>query len=160
MNLLFCSYKFNLNVILADGVLKHFEIYKQNWFKTEAGGQLFMVFDDDKTIRIIKATGPRKEDKRSRFFYMPDKKSEQKEIDDMYHLGLHYIGDWHTHPSKIPVPSHHDKRSLRSIYEKSIHNMNFFLLVVVGKANFPDGIYISMLNDTMSDVLICLDRSK
>ena len=42
MNLLFCSYKFNLNVILADGVLKHFEIYKQNWFKTEAGGQLFM----------------------------------------------------------------------------------------------------------------------
>ena len=37
----------------------------------------------------------------------------------MFQEGLLFIGDWHTHPERIPSPSRSDLQSIRNIYNGS-----------------------------------------
>src|SRR4051794_24267203 len=93
-------------------VLEHFSRYRQHrFYQTEAGGQLFANFAGDR-IQVVEATGPRRTDTRSRTSYVPDRRAEQREIDVRHERGLHYVGDWHTHPEDIPAPSGRDAESI------------------------------------------------
>ena len=86
--------------------LEHFENNKQrSCFSKEAGGQLFASYEGKNTANITQVTGPRRKDWRSRFGYEPDLVSEKIEIAEKYKIGLHFVGDWHTHPQDIPYPS-------------------------------------------------------
>ena len=89
-------------------------------FSAEAGGQLFARFSDAE-IRVERATGPRISDRRSRFGYVPDRRREQEEIDALHGRGLHFIGDWHTHPEPNPRPSTSDIHSIRQAVRDSKH---------------------------------------
>jgi hypothetical protein len=60
----------------------------------------------------VEATGPRRTDRRTRTSSVPDRRAEQREIDDRFRRGLHFLGDWHTHPKNIPHPSGPDVASL------------------------------------------------
>ena len=124
--------------------MEHLKRYQQKRkLQREAGGQLFARFDG---LRIIveEATGPRSRDRRTRTSYTPSRFAEQREIDTRYKRGLHYIGDWHTHPEKIPSPSITDIRSIDDCVSKSEHSLNGFILIVVGSAKPPGGFHISL----------------
>lgn len=128
----------------SEEVLAHFDTNKQRkYLSREAGGQLFAVIDKTLTIRVIKATGPRKSDKRTLFGYEPDRNAERAEILSFYGMGLHFIGDWHTHRQSHPKPSPTDEKSIRDVVRSSSHEMPGFILVIVGLENFPEGLYVS-----------------
>src|ERR1017187_3362068 len=92
-------------VVLTDTVLEHFRRHQQQRKRdAEAGGQLFGRIRGT-TITIDEATGPRRSDIRSRYSYIPDRKAEQREINERFSSDMHFIGDWHTHPEPIPHPS-------------------------------------------------------
>ncbi len=131
-------------IILSDTVVGHLKRYRQMHNRQrEAGGQLFARFD---RIRIIveEATGPRRSDRRTRISYTPSRFAERREINSRYKRGLHYIGDWHTHPERIPSPSIIDIRSIGDCVTKSEHSLNGFILIVVGPAEPPDGFHTSL----------------
>jgi integrative and conjugative element protein (TIGR02256 family) len=129
---------------LPDEALSHFGRFRQDSSgKAEAGGQLFARLSASEVV-IAKVTGPRQTDRRGRFFYEPDRRAEQREIAAMHKRDLHYIGDWHTHPELIPVPSGRDARSIDECTLKSTHGLNGFLLILVGTAAFPDGLRVSL----------------
>src|SRR5690242_17012997 len=87
-------------LFFSDEVLAHFAQHRQRrFYQSEAGGQLFAIFDN-KRIRVVEATGPRRTDTRRRMSYVPDRRAEQREINEKHELGLHYVGDWHTHTQK------------------------------------------------------------
>jgi hypothetical protein len=65
----------------------------------------------------------------------------------MHKRNLHYVGDWHSHPERVPSPSGRDLRSIRECAQKSTHGLNGFLLIVVGTAPFPEGLHVSLNND-------------
>lgn len=109
----------------------------------EAGGQLFARFSDVE-IRVERATGPRISDHRSRFGYVPDRRREQEEIDALHGRGLHFIGDWHTHPEPNPRPSTSDIRSIRQAVRDSKHHLNGFILLIAGTERFPVGLFVSL----------------
>lgn len=109
----------------------------------EAGGQLFARFDGFRII-VEEATGPRRSDRRTRTSYVPSRLAEQREINSRYERGLHYIGDWHTHPEKIPSPSLIDMRSIDDCVAKSEHSLNGFILIVVGTVEPPDGFHTAL----------------
>ena len=133
-------------IILTDEVLQHFARYRQRFpHQKEAGGQLFARFSATE-IHIIEATGPRKTDRRGRTFYHPDRRLEQVEIDVRYELGLHYIGDWHTHPTKYPQASDTDVSNIGKSVTRSQHQLNAFVLVIVGTAKPPAGLYVAVNN--------------
>jgi integrative and conjugative element protein (TIGR02256 family) len=125
-------------------VLAHFRRHQQRrFFEREAGGQLFATLVNNE-ITIVEATGPRRTDQRSRCSYIPDRTEEQREIVERHALGLHFIGDWHTHPEHHGRPSPTDLSSIGETVRKSRHNLNGFVLVVVGYSTLPASMHVSV----------------
>ncbi|WP_334151201.1 Mov34/MPN/PAD-1 family protein [Hyphomicrobium sp.] len=124
-------------------VLQHFQKNKQDAFwKSEAGGQLFARING-KSWEIIKATGPRRSDYRRRFHFFPSRKDDQAEINISFSDGLHYVGDWHTHPEDSPTPSSLDLSSMVDLVKSSKHQLPGFLMVIVGTIDTQDGLWVS-----------------
>jgi integrative and conjugative element protein (TIGR02256 family) len=133
-------------IVFSDGVLDHVLANRQTkpW-EREAGGQLFAHVSRYE-IYIKEATGPRRSDKRSRVSYRPDRKLEQAEICDRQRKGLVFVGDWHTHPELLPGPSPRDLASISECFRRSSHDLNAFLLLVVGTSASPKDIHVSLHN--------------
>ncbi len=129
---------------LEQTVLDHFARWRQSDSKMpESGGQLFGSVQGQ-SVKLIRATGPRKSDRRGRFFFIADRFAERREISTLHELGLHYLGDWHTHPEAFPAPSGIDLSSMADLFVRSKHDLNAFLMVIVGTADFPKGLHVSL----------------
>lgn len=112
-------------------------------WKREAGGQLFARVNGDEWL-VEEATGPRRGDIRSRFGFRPNRLAEQREIDERFSLGLHYVGDWHTHPEPIPKPSPTDISSMEEMVEASNHELIGFLMLIIGTELGSNGVWTSV----------------
>ena len=142
-----------VTIVFTRKELTHFEDHRQlKSGDPEAGGQLFARFDST-TAYVEEATGPRPTDQRSRFGFRPDRKAEQKEIRERFERGLHYVGDWHTHPTDLPWPSGEDTASIRAAVNRSEHQLKGFLLIIVGNAPFPRGLFVTLETGTKSQPL-------
>lgn len=141
-------------VLLFDAeVVERFKRHQQHrWWQREAGGQLFARFNYD-TIHVLEATGPRRSDRRGRYSYEPDRRAEQQEIDDRFPLGLHFVGDWHTHPEDYPSPSSIDLKSTSEGVRRSGHELSAFVLVIVGRAPLPSGLFVALHDGCTQHVL-------
>ena len=145
-------------LVISDKVIKHFGRHRQRRaHQLEAGGQLFARFDGPEVI-VEQATGPRPTDQRGRTYYNPDRRLERLEIEQMYRLGFHFIGDWHTHASVLPVPSGTDLQSIRESFRKSHHELNGFILIIVGTAKGVRGLRVSIVDRENDYVLQALNR--
>lgn len=131
-----------LTAPVVEHLLKHRQM--RRWH-CEAGGLLFARINGKK-IRIEEATGPRPTDRRTPFSYWPDRSTEQAEIDDRFKHGLHYVGDWHSHPQRFPCPSGRDERTMQSRVKRSTHQLNGILFAIIGQAPLPQGLTL-MLHD-------------
>ncbi len=137
-------------VLFTEDVVKHFGSHRQRWsWCSEAGGQLFAKLSLAQ-IEICKATGPYRSDARGRHLFHPDREKENHDIKEHFGQGLHYVGDWHTHPEKYPKPSADDFASIADSFKRSTHELIGFLLVIVGTHNSPDGLWIGWHNGTCS----------
>jgi integrative and conjugative element protein (TIGR02256 family) len=133
-------------LVFTSDVLRHFDRNRQRrCFSSEAGGQLFACFTAE-AIVVEVATGPYREDKRSRFLFTPDRRREQQDIDDHFAQRLHFLGNWHTHPQKIPSPSGTDLKNTRQRFVESEHALKAFLMVIVGLAPFPSGLFVALVD--------------
>lgn len=129
---------------IEQNVLDRFFKWRQLDSRTpEAGGQLFGAVEGQ-YIKVKLATGPRGSDRRGRFFFIADRLAERREIRTLHKSGLHYFGDWHTHPQSIPTPSGTDLASMADLFVRSKHELNAFLMVIVGTAGFPEGLHTSL----------------
>lgn len=132
------------SLVFTNGVIQHLSRWRQRWWwQKEAGGQLFARFNE-RQVLIEMATGPRDTDRRTRMSYVPDRNAERQEIAHFFKEGLHFVGDWHSHPEKTPVPSGVDDRSIAECVRKSDHRLNGFLLVIVGTMSPPDSWHVSV----------------
>jgi integrative and conjugative element protein (TIGR02256 family) len=104
---------------------------------------LFATFSGSDVV-IREATGPRRTDHRTRTSYRPDRRAEQQEILERHNRGLHYVGDWHTHPSPKPTPSNLDYLSIQASVRQSTHRLGGFVLIIVGTLCAPDGLHVSV----------------
>jgi len=133
-------------IMLTEVAIEHLICHRQTrWWQREAGGLLFARFDNQAII-IEEATGPRPTDRRTPFSYWPDRKAEQAEIDERFERGLHYVGDWHSHPQKVPKPSLRDERTMVSRVKYSRHQLNGILFAIIGHGPLPRGLAL-LLHD-------------
>jgi integrative and conjugative element protein (TIGR02256 family) len=134
------------HLVFTNTVLSYIFQYRQTHRKhPESGGQLFAKITP-KIVIIAAATGPHKKDNSNRFSFVPNKKRLNAEIQTFFSKGFHYVGDWHTHPQKHPEPSWLDIRSMRNCFKKSRHELEHFLLVILGNATTPNEIWIGLIN--------------
>ena len=138
-------------VVITQRVCDHFFKYSQKNSKDlEAGGQLFAKITK-KQILIKVATGPRKTDYRTRFGFIPDRIQEILEIKCNFRQELHYVGEWHTHPETIPTPSPTDITSIKTCFQKSKHELQWFLMIIVGTKS--DSLYVGKVNSISTEQL-------
>ncbi len=139
-------------LLFERAVLDHFARHRQtDENPNEAGGQLFSSFEDG-VIRVLRATGPRLTDKREPLIYVPDREEERKEIRKNFAKGLHFVGDWHTHPERVPSPSVIDVQNMQDCFRRSVHGLNFFVLAIVGDETGALKVSVSLCNTNM-----CID---
>lgn len=130
-------------VIFSSAALGVFDKYRQRrCWQCEAGGQLFARVKG-RTWTIEVATGPRSSDFRSRFLFRPNRREEQSEIDCYFKSGLHFVGDWHTHPEDKPSPSSDDSKSIANIVRESTYHCDGLLLCIVGRNEQQESIWLS-----------------
>ncbi len=118
-------------LIFASKVLQTFSAYRQRKNDSEAGGLLFAEFDLP-IIRIIEASTPNKRDKRWKTLFIPYRFLQRRLIIQRFKEGYHFIGEWHTHPIVEPTPSLLDLKSTTDAFLKSRHELNYFVMAIVG----------------------------
>lgn len=134
------------SVVLSDDVLAHLSCYRQvDPAAEEGGGQLFATFQTGAVV-LEKATGPRSSDRRSRFWFHPNRQAERREIKQQFKLGRHYVGDWHTHPERMPRPSGQDIASFHDLFRNSRHGLANFVMIIVGTLDPPEGLYVGLFD--------------
>jgi len=132
------------HLVFSDKVLLHFAQHQQRKRRdVEAGGQLFARLTPFEVF-IEEATGPRLSDHRARMSYVPDRLAERAEIREKFSEGLHYVGDWHTHPERNAKPSSIDKATIADCTQKSSHELQGFILAVVGYGQLPECLHVSL----------------
>lgn len=109
----------------------------------EAGGLLFAEIEIPR-IRVVKATQPSLMDSRSRFGIHFSKKRRAAEIKRQFRKGLHFVGEWHTHPELNPSPSPLDISSMAELFSLSKHQLNYFIMVIVGNSEAELNLWVSL----------------
>lgn len=132
---------------VAPSVIQTFEDYRQTGDACEAGGLLFAEMLLPRT-RITEATHPHEKDKRSRFSFIPFRNAQRRTIKACFKRGLHFVGEWHTHPQESPTPSNLDLHSMCESYIKSKHELNTFIMIIVGAKKEQLQLWVSMHNST------------
>jgi len=128
-------------------VLRIFNKYNQSNGHLEAGGLLFAKINLPNVI-VKEATVPHELDNRSRYGFSPCKLIQHEIIQNRFSLGLHFIGEWHTHPEEFPTPSSLDIFSMSDSFVKSKHELNYFVLVIVGSVKDDISLWVSLHNDS------------
>ena len=133
------------SVVIADQAIRTMMRFRQTGsMQKEAGGQLFGYFDGFRTT-VVEATRPKWLDRRGRAIFLPNRWLQHWEIRKRYAQGLHFIGDWHTHPEKIPHPSTVDLQNMTECFDRSVHELNAFIMIIVGTALPPEGLHVSLI---------------
>lgn len=150
----------NERITFSAGAIAHMLAHRQlGAGDAEAGGQLFARLSA-RRVDIEVATGPRPADRRARFYFAPSRIHERREIRDLHRRGLHYVGDWHTHPEPRPSPSSLDLRNIRDIFTQSRHAYAGILIVIVGQLEPPAGIFVGIANGREIAALVPLPATE
>lgn len=107
-------------------------------------------------IYIEHVSTPKGSDLRSRLSFILHRPTKQRLITRAFANGLHYVGEWHTHPQEIPRPSTTDMESMRDAFSKSRHELNHFVMVILGYGRIPDALWVSIHNSRASHQLSLL----
>lgn len=138
-------------IVLQDEVLAVFNRFRQRrrW-QAEAGGQLFARFEGATTV-VVEATPPSRFDLRRRMSFEPHRAAQQRQIHERFRRGLHFVGDWHSHPELDPTPSSLDVTSMKECLRRSRHDLKGLLLIIVGARCDVDNLWVGIV--TMSDTV-------
>ena len=132
-------------VLITDAALKvMFGLRQATARDKEAGGQLFALFHNVEVV-IVEATPPTLLDRRSRYNFKPNRLLQRREIRKKHAAGLHFVGDWHTHPETTATPSGDDLMSMQDCFRRSRHDLKAFIIIIVGTAPPPEGWYVGMV---------------
>jgi integrative and conjugative element protein (TIGR02256 family) len=112
---------------------------------SEAGGMLFARISPE-AIRIEDATEPQRSDWRWRFGFWPCNRTQQQVIDAKFKIGLHFVGEWHTHPEPRPHPSALDFDSMEKCFLHSRHQLKAIIMIILGTSPAPEGLWVSLHN--------------
>lgn len=129
---------------ISEATISHILNYRQTRSTMkEAGGQLFARFSFG-VVHIERATGPSLLDRRTRYSFAPSNWNAARVIRAMHKRGLHYVGDWHTHPEPVPTPSADDRDAIRAAYDESVHHLSGFLMVIAGTEPPPKALFVAI----------------
>jgi integrative and conjugative element protein (TIGR02256 family) len=122
-------------VTISHRVYRDMQAYRQTGWRNETGGALAGYRRDDKVWMIAKLMHPSSKNKSGRTWlkrYLPDAQKFATRVYDESQGRFTYIGEWHTHPEKLPKPSHQDIGMLEDILKGSSPPLPFLFGLILG----------------------------
>lgn len=127
----------NIKIIVNKEIVDSIINYYNSSRKYETGGILLGKFNKTNKVMEIKEVYELKTSFFSKILYKRNAKRAQKIIDRRWHETnglINYLGEWHTHPNMLPIPSNTDIKSLRDISEKVKEVLPGTILIIAGKS--------------------------
>lgn len=142
----FFSSEVGIEIKFCHDAIKDMQQFQQKPGMREAGGLLFSTLLHPNTIEISKITTPTWLDIRFASRFIINKRRAQKTINKYFNSKLHYVGDWHTHTEVFPRPSGIDISTIVDLYQKSDHQLLYFLLVILSSSPDFTKSYVALVN--------------
>jgi integrative and conjugative element protein (TIGR02256 family) len=121
--------------IRPEAIEKMFKYKQVSWTDTEAGGILIgRILEEDENIIIDDVSEPMPTDKRRRTRFSRSPEGHQEYMNEAYEReegSCFYLGEWHTHPQRIPIPSSIDRNDWERLLNVGFES-GFLLFVIVG----------------------------
>lgn len=121
--------------------------YKQLGVAQKEGGGIFLGNQRGNNLEVVDATVPERGDRCGRYYFQRISKSHQNKADQLWERSgftITYLGEWHTHPEKIPEPSHQDI----SEWKEKLNGYDYpLILVIIGQEkNWLGSFYLGEVN--------------
>ena len=125
------------NIVIDINTVQVFKGIQRTYsFLKEIGGILVGYYDSNcKGLRISDITYPQKNDVCNEYSFKRKSSGHQEIMDELWEKSNHkksYLGEWHTHNQKKPIPSCVDIRNWKKISKRN-HNFDELLFAVVGR---------------------------
>lgn len=121
-------------VVFAPQVLAVFWKYRQRFFWQLESGGILLGRRRGRHLEVLAATEPSSHDKRSTYSFLREAEGHAEVAQQAWLRGerqIDYLGEWHTHPQAIPIPSVMDRAEWRKLVQQRSEMMTL-LTVVVG----------------------------
>ncbi|WP_371875446.1 Mov34/MPN/PAD-1 family protein [Pleomorphomonas sp. NRK KF1] len=83
---------------------------------------------------VVEATPKPKGSGSGWFWFRRSKTGLASLLESRWQAGLYYVGEWHSHPGGVPVPSRDDVRAMRRIAgDQSYHCPSPVLMILAGR---------------------------
>jgi hypothetical protein len=122
-------------ILVEEAVAQLQEYTQRSWWQSEAGGALLgRHLLDSEDIVVDEVTTPQKQDRRSRFGFF---RSRQHGIIARARWAarnstMAYLGLWHTHPERDPMPSRVDCRDWQNAISNDVFEGDRLFFPIVG----------------------------
>ena len=121
-------------VVFTPDVLRIFKKHQQRFFWQTEGGGLLLGLRRGHHLEVVLATEPSHQDSRSTFSFVREVDGHAEVAKQAWLQGekkIDYLGEWHTHPQKVPTPSKLDRHEWEKILLQQ-PKLTPMLFVVVG----------------------------
>ena len=109
----------------------------------ETGGVLIGRYSDDNRLAVVvEATDPPSGSSATAVSFERSATGLAESLTEYWNKGLHYVGEWHYHPTGRPQPSMRDRKQMIQISDDPAYDCPVPILVVVGEARSEKAIQV------------------
>jgi len=122
----------NFRVAVASEAIHQMAAFCQHHPKSREACGILLGYEWDHALTVVAATPPQRSDSRHRCGYIRDIAGHVAVGMELWHKSggtIGYLGEWHTHPQRIPHPSNKDFREANKIAQK---NQSQVVSVILG----------------------------
>lgn len=142
--------KIGLGIEIRDELIEEIHHAGIKYYPNEFGGLLIGYYSEDKKTVVIEETILPKKYKSSRYNFERGSDGLKKKLEEFYSKdpSLIYVGEWHTHPDSLPIPSSTDLIAILGIINcETVLIKNPVLLIMgIDKEKYDLGFYVYFEN--------------
>ncbi len=125
-----------IKLIINQEVIDEINKYRQINNNNESGGVLLGKKElNNDTYVISNITVPSIYDYSSKTSFIRNKDYTQQQINEIWEASngiVNYIGEWHTHSVKDPIPSTTDNSLINQLYKDKTNVFQHFFMIILG----------------------------
>lgn len=119
----------------------------------ETGGMLLGYHGQDQPeIVITEALGPGPKARHGSHTFTPDGKWQQRHLAERYESSgrvTTFVGDWHSHPEGLPLPSPRDLKTARKVSRRKSARVPYPATLIVGTEDDRPGICMYVFDEAV-----------